>query len=83
MPKNENTEQIEMIKRARIEIPRRLGYDEIWTQAQMAGIVGVSTNYWARIERGDEKPSSVFLSALDLAMRLAAHDDDPRARSVW
>lgn len=84
MPKNENTAQVEMIARARTEMPNRLDYtDEVWTQAQMAGILGVTENYYARVERGDETPSSLFLFALDFAMQLAQNGLDPRSRSVW
>lgn len=78
-----NNEWAEMLKRARTELPKRLGYDEIWSQSQMAAILGVTPNHLAKLERAETEPSATIQFALDYAMQMASHGLDARAKSVW
>ncbi len=78
-----NQNYADMVRRARDEMPRRLGYDETWTQSDMAIIVGCTANHWAMIERSETDAGTTFQRCLDYAMQMAAHNLDPRAPSMW
>lgn len=73
----------DMVRRARDLMPERLGYDERWTQAALANVLGVEPNYVAMIERGEREPSNLFQHCLDFAMQMAQAGLDPRAPSAW
>lgn len=73
----------DLVKRARTEMPRRLGLNKPWRQEDLAAVLGVSTNYVAMVERGEREPSALFIRALDFAMQLAGERRDPRKQSLW
>lgn len=64
---------------AREFIPRALDYDETWTQAAIAGLLGVDPNYISMVERGDREPGKQYQLTLGYLIQMARNGIDPRS----
>lgn len=68
----------QITREARDVLPRLLHYDEVWTQAALGALLGVSGNYVALVERGEKQPGMQYRLTLTYLLKLAEAGIDPR-----
>lgn len=64
---------------ARTYIPAALDYDETWSQATLAAVLGVNPNYISMIERGKKRPGKQYRVTFSYIIGMADMRVDPRS----